>query len=148
MSPLKRWRGCTNTKGKSSSSKCPTFVQYFSEIPSILASRVVQGGDDRRIRVSEGPIADVCWLWASIDRSPALQTKLNENTKITQKALLPPKVLILFWEEMFSLGLWLKVRKGAHLESALGFHHILYPGCLREKPGFITLKHVNFRAQL
>lgn len=61
-----------------------------------------------------------------------MQTKLNKNTKIAKEAYLPPKVLILFWEEMFSLSLWLKVRKGAHLESTRGFHHILYSGCLRE----------------
>lgn len=42
------------------------------------------------------------------------------------------KVLILFWEDVFSFSLWLKVRKGAYLESILGFYYILYLDCLRE----------------
>lgn len=103
----------------------------FPEISSTLESRVVQTGHDHKTRISKGPKADICWLWVSISRSPTLQTKLNENTEITKKAHLPPTVLILFWEELFSLSLWLKVRKGAHLESTLDFHHILYSGCLR-----------------
>lgn len=100
----------------------------LSRMSSALESRVADGALSQN--QNKGPKADVWALCVSICRSQ--QFRLKENMKNTKKAHSPPKVLILFWEDVFSLSLWLKVRKGVHLESTLGFHHILYSDCLRE----------------
>lgn len=126
---LIKWRrGCRKAKGRSS--RCPTFVQCSPEPPPTLASRVVTTEHDRKtkIRALQQMSEDF-----ELPFVVPQQYRLNENTKLPKKAHSPPpEVLILFWEEMFQLGLWLKVRIGAYLESTLGFHHILYSGCLRE----------------